>query len=82
MCDPGGQFAIGENWHQRLYQCKDDWIYVGASPEQANSLMESVIDNKDASKGALQAAFLKQPSSIWLKKLDAVPQRMLGSTFS
>ena len=67
-----GQSAVGEQWWQRLYACKDGWIYVGTSDEHAGVLAETVSGNGTADAAALEAAFAKQDCAHWLKKLDAV----------
>ncbi len=64
-----GQFAVGDHWWQRLYECKDGWIYVGAHEDCANVLAETVTGRAEGDVKALEAAFATQERSHWEAKL-------------
>ena len=66
-----GQFALGEHWWARLYQCADRWIYVETTQDRASVLAETVAERKDADVQALESSFAKHESAYWLEKLDA-----------
>ncbi len=59
--EPTGQFALGENWHQRLYQCLDRWLYVHTTADQASQLGLIVVGHKGSDEGALERAFRAKP---------------------
>ena len=71
-----GQFAVGDHWWQRLYQCRDGWIYVGAHEACANMLLETVtgqqIADEQTLKQAMEDSFLKQDCADWTKSLQQV----------
>ncbi len=69
--EPHGQFAKGESWHHRLYQCSDGWIYVGAREDQGNLLKKAVTESSNISEKELEVAFVQEVCSVWLMKLDA-----------
>jgi crotonobetainyl-CoA:carnitine CoA-transferase CaiB-like acyl-CoA transferase len=64
-----GQLALGESWWQRLYGCKDGWIYVGTTEARASELAEVITGNNLANESALEAAFAGQDRQYWLNKL-------------
>ena len=66
-----GQFAVGEHWWQRMYRCRDLWIYVGTSEDRATMLTEAVLGQGDGNEKMLEEAFAKQDGAFWLTKLDA-----------
>ena len=66
-----GQFALGEHWWARLYQCADRWIYVETAEDRASVLAETVTEREDADVQALESSFAKHKSAYWIKKLDA-----------
>ncbi len=79
-----GQFALGETspvsdhtcWWQRLYQCRDGWIYVGTPPDQSDALAEAItghqkIDDEIISL-AMEAGFAEKDCEAWLKQLDRI----------
>ena len=65
-----GQFAVGEQWWQRLYACCDGWVYVGTSENRAIDLAEIVIGRKGGNEQSLETEFAKQNVAYWQKKLD------------
>ena len=65
-----GQFVVGENWHQRMYQCQDGWVYVGSSEARSQTLAEAVTGQKSADEQALEAAFSRQDCAHWQTLLD------------
>ena len=68
-----GQSALGESWHQRLYQCRDNWIYVGTAADQSAGLHETVLGQAStgqADEKALERAFLQHDRDTWLARLD------------
>lgn len=69
--EPSGQFAVGEYWWQRLYACRDGWIYVGTSEDRAYMLGEIVTKCAATSESVLAATFIEQDCAYWVKKLDA-----------
>ena len=64
-----GQFAVGEDWWQRLYAYRDRWIYVGTSPDRSSTLAETVTGSPEVDEELLESAFVKQDCSHWLKRL-------------
>jgi crotonobetainyl-CoA:carnitine CoA-transferase CaiB-like acyl-CoA transferase len=76
-----GQFALGEHWWQRLYACKDGWIYVGTTQDRASALAEAVTGHTMADAEILEIAFANNDCSHWLQKLYATNiacHRVLG----
>ena len=72
--DDHGQFALGDHWWQRLYQCRDGWIYVGSHKGCANLLVETVTgqhvaDKQIVDKQTLEDAFLKRDCAHWAEVL-------------
>ena len=65
-----GQLAVGDHWWQRLYQCSDGWIYVGADKNQRDVLLQTVTGEPDADEKSLESAFASQGCDIWSKKLS------------
>lgn len=70
--DAHGHFSIGESWWQRLYACRDKWIYVGAREDQKGVLAEIISEGKKIEEQLLEEEFAKFDSFYWLKKLDSV----------
>ena len=66
-----GQFAVGESWWQRLYQCSDGWIYVGTHKDHAGRLAKAVTGKEGADEKTLKATFIARNRSHWLEKLGA-----------
>ncbi len=66
-----GQFAVGETGWQRLYQCQDGWIYVGATADEASKLAEVVSGTTQFDEQALEAGFINQDCAYWAEKLNA-----------
>ena len=67
-----GQFAVGDHWWQRMYQCLDGWIYVGADEKCANMLVEAVIGQQVVDEQSLEDAFLKRDCAHWAEELQRV----------
>ena len=67
--EPRGQFAKGPSWQQRIYACKDGWIYVGAGENNAQALAELVADIDEAREGALEALFAMDTAAHWISIL-------------
>lgn len=65
-----GQLAVGDNWHQRIYACKDGWIYVGTNEQRANILANIVTGEYVNEEPVLEAAFLLQDCAYWQSKLN------------
>ena len=65
-----GQFAMGEQWWQRLYACNDGWIYVGTTTACANLLTQAVIGNDIAGDLVLEKAFVEHDCTHWLAILE------------
>lgn len=75
--EPRGQFAVGPYWWQRLYQCQDGWIFVGASEEHKTRLLKTITQGENytpdtAPEETLQLAFQKQKCADWQSKLNAI----------
>jgi len=68
--DVCGHFAVGENYHQRIYQCSDGWIYVGASRNSTNLFVDTVANGSDIS--SLEEVFTKYKCRYWIDKLISV----------
>lgn len=60
-----GQFALGETWHQRLYQCKDGWLYIEVPVARASSLTTAVAPLEQ-----LETTFAKKDCTYWLAVLE------------
>ena len=74
-CDWGesrGQFAKGDHWWQRMYACRDGWLYVGAHKARASQLAETVTGQSKGDEQALEASFASQDCAYWQTKLAAV----------
>ena len=63
------QFAKGDHWWQRLYECSDGWIYVGTHKNRADVLAKSVAGQKETSEAILETTFAQQDCAHWLKTL-------------
>ncbi len=73
--EPSGQFAVGESWWQRLYACKDGWIYVGAHRDRATELYETILskplaDIDHAVSYELEAQFTTANCNHWSALLN------------
>ncbi len=68
----GGQFALGEQWWQRLYQCGDQWIYVDASADRAADMATVVLGQTEADEAPLEKAFAEHEAAYWLSRLGDV----------
>lgn len=68
---PRGQFALGHSFYQRVYQCKDGWIYVGTTKIKAHQLAKYVAGNPEADEVALEVSFAQHDSQHWLALLLA-----------
>ncbi len=65
-CDWGeatGQLALGESWHERMYECADGWLFVAASQNQSAQLLNTV--SAAGAEKDLETAFLKQSKAHW-----------------
>ena len=65
-----GQCAMGEHWRQRLYQCRDGWIYVGASEARSEILMKTVTGQTAPDVQVLEIAFGNESCDYWQNKLE------------
>lgn len=65
-----GQFAVGEFWWQRLYQCRNGWIYVGTTKKRATILAETVTGESNGNEQMLEDAFAQQDCVHWLEQLE------------
>ncbi len=68
--DTQGQFAVGESWYQRLYQCRDGWIYVGTKHESAHRLAHTVLGSETADDKDLENRMAERECAHWLGKLN------------
>ncbi len=64
-----GQDAVGDHPWQRLYECADDWIYVGTSEARAGVLAQAVIGQPDIDEKAMEQAFKTESCAVWLARL-------------
>ncbi len=69
--EPHGQFTKGPNWHQRMYECEDAWIYVDVPKARAAELVKSVTGRESATETDLEAAFKGQSCDAWFTRLTA-----------
>lgn len=67
-----GPDARGDCWWQRMYACRDGWLYVGASAERAELLAEAVAGRRDADEAALERAFEEQDAAHWQARLESI----------
>ena len=70
-----GQLALGDHWYQRLYECRDGWIYVAATEAFTGVLTECVTgkcvaDIQAAEGNVLEDAFVERDCADWLNLLD------------
>lgn len=65
-----GQFTLGEHWWQRLYACRDFWIYVDSRECRAKALAETVTGHSGADEQSLESAFSQQDCEYWLARLQ------------
>ena len=69
--EPGGQSAVGPSGWQRLYQCCDGWLFVGAHRERRHELMRQVTGGEPFSELELEAAFITRSCNHWQALLNA-----------
>lgn len=72
-CDWGdarGPFAVGESKWQRMYRCRDGWIYVGTQKDRAGQLAELVTGQQDSAESTLETVFAQHGCAHWLALLD------------
>ncbi len=69
--EPRGQFTLGESWRQRLYECKDGWIYIWVSESQASMFTELVTGCIKSEEQKFEAAFIARECAHWLTLLEA-----------
>ncbi len=62
-----GQFALGPSLAQRLYQCADDWMYVGTA--DATVLAKTVCGAAEPDEKQLEASFATKGYAHWLEAL-------------
>jgi crotonobetainyl-CoA:carnitine CoA-transferase CaiB-like acyl-CoA transferase len=76
-----GPDARGVAPWQRMYACRDGWIYVGARAEAAGRLAQTVAGRADAGEADLEAAFLAEDVAHWqsvLSSIDVGSHRLLS----
>jgi len=56
-----------EIWWQRLYACRDRWIFVGARSDRRAALAHVVTGREDADAEALENAIREKDASHWLE---------------
>ena len=73
-----GQFSMGPSWHQRIYRCRDGWIYLHVNEDRAPQLAElltgqSVLldENTPLNENAIEQLMQEQRCDVWLEKLQA-----------
>ena len=66
-----GQFAVGEQLWQRLYQCRDGWIYIGTSEDRGSTLAEVVTGLSELDEQTLETAFMEYECNHWVDQLAA-----------
>lgn len=65
----GGQSALGPHPWQRLYQCRDGWVYVGTRKTGAALLATAVTGQPSTDEHRLQTAFATQCCDYWSTRL-------------
>ena len=66
-----GQFATGDHWWQRLYACKDQWIYIGTTKNNADKLCKIVTGQSSAEEKDLEKNIAQHDCSYWSAKFKA-----------
>mgnify|MGYP001074032839 CR=1 FL=1 len=66
-----GQFALGKSGWQRLYRCRDRWIYIETTENKAEQLAETISGKRSADESELEKIFATQSHSHWQALLDA-----------
>jgi crotonobetainyl-CoA:carnitine CoA-transferase CaiB-like acyl-CoA transferase len=67
-----GSEAMGDRWWQRMYACRDGWLFVGARADRSDVLAEVVAGRRDAGEADLEAAFAERDVEDWSAALEAV----------
>lgn len=74
-CDWGearGQFTLGDVWYNRMYQCRDQWIFVQTDKSRSAVLFEMVTGKLDGDESDLETAFAAHDCAYWQERLEAV----------
>jgi crotonobetainyl-CoA:carnitine CoA-transferase CaiB-like acyl-CoA transferase len=66
-----GPEAHGDCWWQRMYECRDQWVYVGASSEHRARLSTVICGRTEAAEADLEAGFAQRDASDWIEALRA-----------
>ena len=66
-----GQFTLGKSKWQRLYQCRDRWLYIETTEDRADKLAETITGKRSADENELEEIFATQSHSHWQTLLDA-----------
>ncbi len=66
----GGQSAKGRSWWNRLYECRDAWIYVATPALRKQDLAKQVVGSELPDEGAIESAFQSDTCEAWLQKLQ------------
>ena len=69
--EPRGQLAVGPHWWQRLYQCRDGWIFAGTSEDRSAVFAEAVLGQKMADVQTMEPDFAEHDCVYWQDKLNA-----------
>ncbi|MCG8592389.1 MAG: CoA transferase [Proteobacteria bacterium] len=67
-----GPFALGDSWWQRMYACRDGWVFVGSREHRREDLAQAVAGAADADEAALERTFATQDVAHWMSTLAAV----------
>ncbi len=70
--EPRGQFAVGPSECQRLYRCRDGWIFAGAAEARVVDFVKAVTGREERDIHRLEAAFAEQDCAYWQAKLNAI----------
>ncbi len=66
-----GPLSLGKSWHQRIYRCRDGWIYVEAHNQHTEALAE-LVAGEQADQQALEDRFSEGDCDAWLQKLASI----------
>ncbi len=63
--EPKGAFAKGPHPWQRLYECADQWIYVGTTEAKSTLLAKLVCSTEIVDEANLEAGFAQHSAKHW-----------------
>ena len=69
--EPKGQFALGPHPWQRLYQCKDGWIYLGTDQANATNLAALLTDSPLVDEERFETKIFENTTAYWEETLNS-----------